>query len=126
MATRELSNQQLENRRKAFDFADAWAKLISTLATGTLVLSATFIKDVLGDDQELEARSILFSSWAFLILSAILGPMVLGALVAHLNRPDSTQEIDVFAGSIRWLSLAQIVAFFMGTVLFAVFVGINL
>jgi MFS family permease len=126
MAAGELTEQQLENRRKAFDFADAWARLISTLATGTLVLSATFLKDVFPKDQPFEYKAILFASWAALAVSTMLGPMVLGALIAHLNRPDSTRTFDVFSGSIRLVSLLQIVTFFVGITLFAIFVGYNL
>ena len=126
MAAGELSREQLENRRKAFEFADAWAKLISTLATGTIVLSATFVKDIFPEGQALSDTALLFASWVLLGVSTLLGPMVLGALVAHLSRADSTHQLDVYATSIRVLSLLQIVSFTVGITLFALFVGLNL
>jgi MFS family permease len=126
MAAGELSDQQLENRRKAFEFADAWAKLLASLATGTLVLSATFIKDIFPDSKSLETKGILFAAWIVLGISAFMGPMVLGALVAHLNRASSTRELDVYSGSIQVLSILQICTFFLGLVLFSTFVAINL
>jgi hypothetical protein len=126
MAAGELSQQQLENRRKAFEFADAWAKLLSGLATGTIVLSATFIKDIFPSGQALESTGALFAAWAFLGISTLLGPMVLVALVSHLNRAESTYELDVYAPSIRILSLLQIATFALGIFLFATFVALNL
>ena len=126
MAAGELSDQQLENRRKAFEFADAWAKLLSSLATGTIVLSATFIKDIFPKDHALEDKAFLFAAWVVLGVSTLLGPFVLGALISHLSRADSTRALDVYAPSIRILSFLQIATFTVGIVLFATFVGLNL
>lgn len=126
MAAGELSDQQLENRRKAFDYADAWAKLLSSLAVGTIVLSATFIKDIFPQDHPLTNKGFLFSAWIVLGLSALLGPFVLGALISHLSRAESTRELDVYAPSIRILSLFQVASFTIGIILFATFVGLNL
>jgi hypothetical protein len=126
MAAGELSEQQLENRRKAFEFADAWAKLLSGLATGTIVLSATFIKDIFPSGVPLESTVLLFAAWMLLGVATLLGPLVLGALVSHLNRAESTKELDVYAPSIRLLSLLQIATFTFGISFFAAFVAVNL
>ena len=126
MATGELSDQQLENRRKAFEFADAWAKLLSSLATGIIVLSATFIKDIFPKDHALQDKGILFAAWVILGVSTLLGPIVLGALISNLSRADSTRTLDVYAPTIQFLSVLQILTFTVGLILFSTFVGLNL
>jgi hypothetical protein len=126
MAAGELSDQQLENRRKAFDFADAWAKLLSSLATGTIVLSATFINDIFPVGHVLQSKGLLFASWGILGAAILLGPLVLGALISNLSRVESTKELDVYAPTIQVLSLLQILAFMTGLSAFAAFVALNL
>jgi hypothetical protein len=126
MAAGDLSEQQLENRRKAFEFADAWAKLLSTLATGTIVLSATFIKDIFPESEDLNSKGILFAAWGILAVSILLGPIVLGALISRLSSAETLDELDVYAPEIRVYSLSQIASFTLGLLLFAFFVGTNL
>jgi hypothetical protein len=126
MATTEIHDQQLENRRKAFDLADGWAKLLSGFATGTVILSATFIKDVLADDGNIEMKGFLYVSWAVLGLSAFLGTVVLGGLTANLVKTDPENTLDVYATSIRVPALFQIVTLTLGVALFAFFISKNL
>ena len=113
-----------ENKRTAFEMADAWAKQIATLATGALVLSATFIKDILPKDEKVDGELFIYFAWALLLVSAVLGLVVLGALTSHLSRNDG--KLDVYAPSIRLSALAQFASFIVGLGLFALFAGLNL
>lgn len=124
MAITHSPDDRADNSRKAFDMADAWAKHIATLATGTLVLSATFLKDVLPNDANVEWSGLLYSAWTLLVVSTVLGLVVLGALMSGLSRAD--QKLDIYAPSIRLSGFAQIATFLLGICLFALFVGLNL
>lgn len=119
-------DDRMENARKALEFADAWAKLISSLSTGTLVLSATFIKDLFPDAHAFALKKVLFASWSALGLAAALGLMVLGALVAELDGYKTGGRPSVFAGAIQFWAIAQFVMFALGVLLFAIFIGKNL
>ena len=126
MAASDIPQEQLENQRKAFDLADGWAKLLSGFATGTIILSATFIKDVFPDDQPLQQKGFLFLSWAILGFSAFFGILVLSGLTANLVRSDSARGFDLYAGSIRIPALLQVATLVAGVAAFAFFVSKNL
>jgi hypothetical protein len=113
-----------ESRLKAFDLAGEWAKHITTLAIGTLVLSATFIKDVLPEGKPVDSSWLIFVAWALLGATSILGVLVQSALVAQLSRTRS--EPDIYDGTVRLFSALQFLLFFAGIGFFAAFAGINL
>ena len=115
--------EAIENRRKAFELADGWAKQISTLATGALILSATFIKDILGSQPTHWAAS-LYVAWALLLFTTVLGLVVQGSLTSELSRRDG--RLNVNSGTISKAAFAQFASFFLGLVAFAVFAGRNL
>jgi hypothetical protein len=123
-ATNNPDESHSDTHLKAFDLAADWAKHITTLSIGTLVLSATFIKDVLPEGDSVDANWTLFVAWALLTTTAILGVLVQSALVAQLSRMKG--EPDVYAGTIRAFSSLQFLAFFAGIAFFAVFAGMNL
>ena len=113
-----------ENQRKAFEMADGWTKHIATLAAGTLVLSATFIKDLLPANSDLDAKGVLFTAWALLITSVVFSLLVLGGITSNLTRSDD--QLDVFSPNIRISALLQFTAFVSGVILFVIFAGLNL
>ena len=110
----------IENRRKAFELIDAWARLLSGLAAGTLVLSAIFAKDLLGGT--VEVKEVLFEAWIFLGIATVLGPLILSVLIERLN----LEKLDAHDVVIRGLGNLQFAAFLGGTILLAIFAGINL
>jgi hypothetical protein len=127
LAQSELPPEVLENKRKAFELAESLATLLSTLATGTIVLSGIFIKDILATNNEgLEMQALLFLAWATLGVAGALGPVVIGQLVWDLDGPASTQNLTVQSARIRLSSAVQIVFFYGGILFFAIFVGTNL
>jgi len=117
--------RQSEYITKAFDFADGWAKLLSSLAAGTLALSATFIKDILPEGSSLHAKPILFVAWSILGITILLGPLLMGSLIWELNKSDDS-EPDAATGPIRLLGTLQALSFLAGILLFALFVAKNL
>src|SRR6476661_6739054 len=92
-------------RLKAFDSVSDWSKQITTIASATLVLSATFVKDLLSGHTI--HSCYLWTSWVLFLLSIVVGVAVLGTLVAPLNRGDQTQ-LDVYSPSIWGAALFQI------------------
>jgi hypothetical protein len=114
-----------DDQRKAFELADGWAKLIATLASATVALTATFIKDIFPDNDPLSSKAYLFGAWAMLLASVLLAPLVLGSLVSELSANRSAGP-DIQSPTIRILSILQFLAFFAGLALFAVFVGKNI
>src|SRR5258706_15750360 len=84
-------------RLKAFDSVSEWSKQITTIASASLVLSATFIKDILAGHTV--HSGYLWTSWVLLLLTIIAGVFVLGALAARLNSGDPG-KLDVYSSSI--------------------------
>src|SRR5262245_21985247 len=101
---------------KAFDMVSEWSRHITTIASATLVLSATFIKDIISGS----ATSIGMLTWAWitLLLSILAGVFVLGSLTASLNK----HKLDVYAWGIKITAIFQVVLFLGGISLFIWFV----
>jgi hypothetical protein len=111
---------------KAVEVALEWSKQIITLATGTIVLSGTFIKDIfatnLSSDQIL-SREWLFACWVAMLLAVIFSILFIGALTSLLSQAGTP---DVFSGMSRGLAVLEVSTFVFGVVAFVVFVTFNL
>ena len=119
-------DMQKDVRLKLIDTTQEWSKQIVTLATGTLVLSATFLKDLFG--KALHAEGALLTCWVSLTVAACAGALFLGALSALLGRAATDRnltKIDVFATSSRLLAFVQIVTFIVGMSAFTWFAWAN-
>jgi len=112
-----------ELRLKAFDTVSDWSKQVTTIASATLVLSATFIKDILGGHTE--HTCYLWTSWFSLLATVVVGVFVLGALASNLNDGNPAQ-LDIYSGSILGASVVQILLFLIGMIAFILFVMSNL
>jgi len=112
-----------EIQLKAFDSVLEWSKLLVTIASGTLVLSATFVKDIVAG--HVINWWPLWYSWIAFLVSSAFGICVVGALSAQLNRGE-VSALDVFKGSIRFTATIQVLAFLAGLGLFGWFAYANL
>jgi outer membrane protein OmpA-like peptidoglycan-associated protein len=110
-------------RLKAFDSVSEWSKQIVTIASATLVLSATFIKDVLSGNSIHNAY--LTAAWIFLLLCIVSGVLVLSTLAASLNKGDPA-DLDVYGPSTVAVAVVHVLLFLAGMGLFIFFVVVNL
>lgn len=113
-----------ETKLKAFEFVKEWTTQLITVASASLVLSATFYKDMVKGSPSYP--TFLELSWFLFLISIVLGIMVLGALSAKLNKATEAADLDVYAVSIKRVSLLQIFAFVVALLLFTVFVAYNM
>lgn len=118
-----MGQDDKEIKIKAFETILEWAKQIITIAAATVVLSATFIKDIFGG--KIICKEVLLASWFSFLLSILVGVVVVGALAAHLNT-GKVAELDIFRGSIKINALIQVILFMAGMVLFIAFVIANM
>ena len=108
---------------KAVESALEWSKQITTLATGTLVLSGTFIKDLFSG--QIVWKGLILSCWIAMCLSVLFGIIYLGSLSSLLTRASKAVELDIYKSG-RIIGLIQVLAFFIGLVAFVLFLGKNL
>lgn len=113
----------MDVRTKAVGFAIDWSKHLATLATGTVVVSGTFLKDLL---QKGHAHSwLILLAWGCLILSLIVSSLVVGALITVINNPNKVADIDVYSAPVSGLAVIQATLLFAGLISFVVFVSLN-
>jgi hypothetical protein len=104
---------QPEDLRKALDSFSDYNKLLITIATGTVALSAVFLKDIYKG----VALTYLIWSWALLGVSFFLGVVAVGQYINQL----AESQIKVRRGLLEVLSLLQFVALMVGLGCFGVF-----
>ncbi len=113
-----------DNNLKAFDFVKESAVQLITLASGAVVLSATFYKDVLvGAPRH---RLLQEWSWGLFLLSILSGIGVLGALGSELKRTADAKDLDIYKRNVRGSSLSQQLTFLAAVSLFTLFVILNM
>jgi ABC-type multidrug transport system fused ATPase/permease subunit len=83
------SNQLFEARLKANDFAQEHLKQIITVSSATLVLTVTFVKEIMGIGTPAYPY-LLQISWILLACSILLGILSLALLVNNLEVADET------------------------------------
>ncbi len=96
-------------------------KLLISLSTGMIVLSATFQKSYLRDD--LSYKGILISGWILEILSVVIGTIFLFSM---LRVYDIWEEIETYYWPAIILGLLQYLTFILGLVALAAFAALNL
>lgn len=113
-------NKEQEQRIEAVKAALEWSKQILTLATGTLVLSGTFIKDIF--KSSIKNPNLIMFSWILMSLSILFGILFLGKMVNILNEKKG-EEVDVY--SAKGVGIIHVAAFFFGLLFFIFFVYRN-
>lgn len=99
-----------------------YSKQVTTLATGTILLSATFIKDIIKYNIGTFWSLVLVASWLLFFLSIVLGFLVQGKLTGNLWDKNNPNIYDTGLSTVWSLQAAS---FFFGVFLFAALAGIN-
>jgi len=103
-------------RLKAFDFAQDTTKQLLTLATGTVALTITFLKDLAKGAPDWAVWT-LSAAWFVFLVSVVFGVATLMALTGSVV----DRHRDVYdQGILRWARL-QILSFLVAVVLTIVF-----
>jgi hypothetical protein len=133
MAANPLNDQLFQARLKANDFVQEHLKTIVTIASGTLVLTVSFVKDVVGGSTATERLPwLLAASWAALGIAVFCGTFGLAVLVNNLDDADLAEinhiPVAFSAGKsgvvLRWVWFS-IGSFALGIVSLAAFGAIN-
>jgi hypothetical protein len=98
---------------KAFEFAADMTKQLISLSTGTIAITATFLRNVA--TMRPVRRSLLFVSWGLLLVSTVAGLGVLSALTGQLvARGSGGCELGPGCPNVRFFSILQIGLFILG------------
>jgi hypothetical protein len=100
-----------------------WSKQITALASGTIVVSGTFIIGIL--QREVSWRWLILTCWAAMFMSTVLGVYFMSTLCRMLNTSD-IKNIDIYSNPPRTVALLHIISFLIGVVTFILFVIGNL
>jgi hypothetical protein len=130
-----LGQQLFQARLKANDFVQEHLKTIVTIASGTLVLTVSFVKDIVGPRGPAEHLSWLLAvSWGALGVAVFCGIFGLAVLVNNLDDadlevdPDSGVPLAFAAGKkgivLRW-EFFSLSTFALGILALALFGALN-
>ena len=116
----------MSDELEAVKIAGEWNKQLSLWATGSIVLSITFLKDLLGGSYlGFWAKLALVSSWTFLVLSIFIGNFAYGAPLTGAGKNNANWKLQVNEQA-RTLSIAQASFFVLGIALLIVFAACKL
>jgi len=110
---------------EAVKIAGEWNKQLSLWATGSVVLSITFMKDLLSGVEITPGwRFDLALGWGFMVLSILIGNFAYGA---PLTGAGKTQDFKLKVNSAtRVLSISQALLFVFGMACLVIFAIFNL
>ena len=113
-------NQPQQHDKDSVETYKDLTKFIITLSTGIFVLSPAFLG--LLKFESVKFLGYLWTSWAFLLSSIILGLLVLSSLAGtqHKNEYNIDNLITKFLSTPQWLT------FILGILFFGIFVVKNL
>ncbi len=129
-----INDQLFQARLKANEFIQEHLKTLVTIASGTLVLTVSFVKDIAGPAKAPERFPILLGiSWTALGISVAVGVFALATLVNNLDDEDTGVDANKIpkaysAGKqsvvLRWVQGA-IFCFGVGMLSLAAFGALN-
>ena len=108
---------------KSVDLALEWSKQLMALATGTLVLSGTFVKDLFGNN--IGWAWLLLTVWGLLAISILTGMLFMGSLCTLIDGTNRNR-VSIYRSPVRELGLIHFCSFVIALLLFAVFSMLNL
>ena len=129
-----LGDQLFQARLKANDFVQEHLKTIVTIASGTLVLTVSFVKEIIGGATPTLAHLpvLLAVSWVCLGIAVFCGTFGLATLVNNLDDADMRKQdgrVKAFSAGkrpviLRWVR-ASIIFFAAGIFALAAFGALN-
>lgn len=129
------SSQLFQARLKANDVAQEHLKQIITVSSATLVLTVTFVKDIVGTNATAVVYPwLMWGSWILLAISILSAIVTIALLVNNLDIADETVNTGkkfpkAFAASalpaVRFFVSASILLFALGILGLAVFAAFN-
>jgi|GEM_PF-6599812 len=123
-----------ETQKKAFDGALDLVKLFITLATGTLALTATFLKDIVGvkDGHSVPCKPLLFITWGLMFLSVLSGLFAYGAIIGTLDGADVSDgdepkpRLSPFDFNIAFWAITQSLSLYLGIAVLVAYVLVTI
>jgi hypothetical protein len=112
-----------ERDAKAIGAILEWAKVITALGTGSLVLSAALLSNVLKGTARLPG--LLIGSWVLFGVSVFFGVMLLGNVCFLFTRA-CTAGPSIYNKTTRTLAIVHLAAFLLGVAVFLAFASFNL
>lgn len=109
-----------ERIKKAFDFAQESTKQFIALSSGIIALTITFSKDFIKSVPP-EVRLLALCAWGFYLVSVFFGLWTLLALTGTLEPSKGEAKPSIRGKNITIPSGLQILTFFVGLVLTAIF-----
>ena len=113
-------NKPGQHDKDSVDTYKDLTKLIITLSTGTFVLSPAFLG--LLQLKSMKFLGYLWTSWALLLISIILGLFVLSSLAGTQHK----NEYNIDNLFTKFLSIPQWLTFILGILFFGIFMVKNL
>jgi hypothetical protein len=117
-----VPSQNRDDSNEVINAVLEWTKQVTTLSSGTLVLSATFIKDIFQGN--IENQMVLIWSWILFAVSAVSGVMLMGNL-CYLFSKKSQGIRTIYNCTTRIIALIHLFAFVVGLCLFVYFASHN-
>lgn len=115
-----------EYKFKSYDMALEWSKQITTLSTGSLILSGTFLKDIFKNGFSYEW--IIITSWIFLGISILFGVLFISRLNGDMAKVtgENIEGLNIYETTTKVLGFLQIVPFLLGLAFFIIFLICNI
>ena len=109
-------DQRIESVKTAHELS----KHLIMLATGTIILSGTFIKDIANGS--VSDMTFLLASWISMAISILFGVLLSGSLIYSLSSKQG-EDLDPYQGNYK--GVIQSSAFLLGIILFIYFIKEN-
>jgi hypothetical protein len=110
---------------RGYETARAWSGLITSLATGIIVFTAVFKRDIVPEGQVMQASGFLLASWILLGIAAFSGLCYLATLIPQLHSGQKG-NLNLYAKEPKIFAVLQWFSFGLGALLFIYFAGVNL
>ena len=111
---------------KRFEFFQDYIKTVLSLSTGALLLSVTFLHDIIGIGSEhgppkpIQSRNLLGTSWISFLVS------VFGSLYYLYFHALAAKDKDLSTGHLNWSAIASLTGLFLGLLAFGAFGWLNI
>ena len=119
LLTPDTANEALDVVTLSFEYARDLSQHLITLATGTIAVSITFMKEILNGTADRKILLWLKLSWTFFLLSILFGIVTQMAITGNLDHYQEflkclNKEPLAMAGNVKGPSSLQIITFLLG------------